>query len=84
MQAAVFRRLTPGAHWVDILGVDGHWKLADLDSCTKRGEPAIRHPIDDRYVHPDREHGVPARDEFDVYGLEQVLRVARRDRTRLR
>jgi hypothetical protein len=57
----------------NILRVDGRWKLADLDSCTQRGAPAIRHPINDVFLHPDREHGVPTRDEFDSYGLEQVL-----------
>jgi hypothetical protein len=58
----------------NILRVAGSWKLADLDSCTERGSPAVRQPPDERFVHPDRRDGPAlARDEFDLYGLEQTL-----------
>ena len=59
----------------NILRVGGRWKLADLDSCVPRGELAVRRPISDRYVHPDRHGGtaLPARDEFDSYGVERIL-----------
>jgi serine/threonine protein kinase len=57
----------------NILRVEGTWKLADLDSCVPRGTPSARGAINQRYLHPDREGAVPARDEFDDYGLEQVL-----------
>jgi len=60
----------------NILLVDGTWKIGDLDSCTRLGEPASRGPMAERkrYQHPDRRVGpTPARDEFDWWGLAQVL-----------
>ena len=58
----------------NILRVEGSWKLADLDSCTERGSPAGRQPIDERFVHPERRGGrALAREEFDFYGLDQIL-----------
>ena len=60
----------------NILLVDGMWKLGDLDSCVRVGEPVSRGPMaeDKRYQHPDRRVGpTPARHEFDWWGLEQVL-----------
>jgi hypothetical protein len=39
---------------------------------------AERGPMNERWVHPDRRGGVvPAREEFDFYGLEQVLAAIR-------
>jgi hypothetical protein len=38
----------------NILRVDATWKLADLDSCQRSGALARRHPINQRWVHPDR------------------------------
>lgn len=64
----------------NILRVEGMWKLADRDSCKRSGALARRHPINRRWVHPDRDEdpvGVRARREFDWYGLEQVLRCLR-------
>lgn len=60
----------------NILLVDGTWKLGDLDSCVRLGEPVNRGPMAERkrYQHPDRRVGpVAARQEFDWWGLEQVL-----------
>jgi hypothetical protein len=59
----------------NVLYVDGMWKLADLDSCLERGAPPLRQPLNEQYVHPDRRHGrpVPAREEFDYFGLESVV-----------
>jgi serine/threonine protein kinase len=60
----------------NILFVDGTWKLGDLDSCVRFGEPASRGPMAERkrYQHPDRRVGpAPARHEFDWWGLAQVL-----------
>jgi hypothetical protein len=62
----------------NILRVDGSWKLADFDSCVERGQPAVRGPVfveGGRYLHPDRKNtiDVPARDEFDLYGLREIL-----------
>jgi hypothetical protein len=66
----------------NILRVDGSWKLADFDSCVERGQPAVRGPIfveGGRYLHPDRKDAVPpaARDEFDLYGLREILKQLR-------
>jgi hypothetical protein len=36
----------------NILRVEGRWKLDDLDSCARRGEPAERQPNNEFYVHP--------------------------------
>jgi serine/threonine protein kinase len=58
----------------NVLRVDGVWKLADLDSCVERGMPAERGPRNKRYLHPDRRGGVvAARDDFDVFGLDEIL-----------
>jgi hypothetical protein len=60
----------------NILRVDATWKLADLDSCQRSGALARRHPINQRWVHPDRREEpvrVRARREFDWYGLDQIL-----------
>lgn len=59
----------------NILRVDGMWKLGDLDSCARLGEPVSRGPMAERkrYQHPDRRVGpTAAREEFDWWGLEQV------------
>lgn len=63
----------------NILRVEGVWKLADLDTCSERGSDSIRQPVGQRWVHPDRQQGypVPAREEFDLYGLDRVLAVLR-------
>lgn len=63
----------------NILRVNRLWKLADLDCCALRGTRSMRQPNDERWVHPERRHGrpVPARDEFDDYGLEQVVEAIR-------
>jgi hypothetical protein len=63
----------------NILRVGGVWKLADLDTCAERDSKTLRQPNNQRWVHPDRRHGrpVPAREEFDLYGLEQVLMTLR-------
>lgn len=60
----------------NILLVDGTWKLGDLDSCVRLGEPVNRGPMAERkrYQHPDRRDGpTPARQEIDWWGLDQVL-----------
>jgi hypothetical protein len=59
----------------NILRVNGAWKLADLDNCVNRGDIARARPKDDRWVHRDRlaEPPAHARDEFDWYGLKQIL-----------
>ncbi len=60
----------------NILRVEGTWKLGDLDSCVRLGERVSRGPMAERkrYQHPDRRKGpTPARQEFDWWGLEQVL-----------
>src|SRR5439155_10805504 len=65
----------------NILRVGGRWKLADLDSCTEIGAVAERHPTDERFLHPDRQARinnvelVPARPEYDLYGLEPTVRL---------
>jgi serine/threonine protein kinase len=62
----------------NIMRVDGVWKLADLDSCIARGDPVIRGPLRERYLHPDRRDGPsPARNEFDTWALEQVVQRVR-------
>ena len=64
----------------NILRVDGVWKLADLDACRRRNEYAEKYPRAERYRHRDRHDGRPvalAREEFDWYGLEQVVRELR-------
>jgi hypothetical protein len=67
----------------NVLRVDGQWKLADLDACVRRGEPAVRQHVGQFYVHPDRHSDVPpARDEFDHYGLQRILERLRRLDTR--
>jgi serine/threonine protein kinase len=69
----------------NILRVGETWKLADLDSCVRRGEPAGRRPLAERYLHPElRGASPPARDEFDAHGLEQVLAGLRSHLVRLR
>jgi hypothetical protein len=63
----------------NVLRVQGTWKLAGLDSAVERGAPAGRAPRPP-YVHPDHEGGqTPAREEFDWYGLEQVLVAMKRE-----
>ena len=60
----------------NILLVDGMWKLGDLDGCVRIGVSVSRGPMAEgkRYQHPDRRAGPsPARQEFDWWGLEQVL-----------
>jgi hypothetical protein len=58
----------------NILRVGQTWKLADLDSCVPLGAPAVRRPLNERYVHPDLDGArPPARGEFDLYGLSQVV-----------
>ena len=64
----------------NILRVGGVWKLADLDACRRRDEYADRYSRQERYRHPDRHDGQPvpwAREEFDWYGLDQVVRELR-------
>lgn len=63
----------------NIMLVGATWKLADLDTCAERGSDSMRQPIDQRWLHPDRKVGrpVPARDEFDWYGLERILELLR-------
>jgi hypothetical protein len=64
----------------NIFRVDGAWKLGDLNGCVERDSRMTHHPKDERFLHPDRlNRPVQARDEFDLYGLEQVL-VALRSR----
>ena len=58
----------------NVLRIGGTWKLADLDSCVPLGQPAVRRPRAERYVHPDVIDATPAaRYEFDDYGLRQIL-----------
>lgn len=53
----------------NVLRVEGRWKLADLDSCTRRGELSTRKPAD-RYLHPRRQAGDALADgDFDRYGV---------------
>jgi len=64
----------------NIFRVAGVWKLGDLDSCAKSGALARRHPVNERWLHPDRIENpveVRARREFDRYGLAEVLTALR-------
>jgi serine/threonine protein kinase len=63
----------------NVLRVDRVWKLADLDSCTRRGEPVTRTPGLSAYVHPKRRprKRVDAVDEFDYFGLEAMVEALR-------
>jgi len=62
----------------NVLRVNGRWKLGDLDSCTRRGEPVRRNPGIVRYIHPKRRTGVAmAVEDFDRWGLAEILRALR-------
>jgi serine/threonine protein kinase len=63
----------------NVLRVGGIWKLADLDSCTRRGEPVTRTPGLSAYIHPKRRPNkrVDAVDEFDHFGLEVMVKALR-------
>ena len=60
----------------NVLRVDGIWKLADLDSCTRRGEPVTRTPGLGSYIHPKRRASkrVAAVEEFDYFGLDVMVK----------
>jgi hypothetical protein len=57
----------------NVLRVDGAWKLADLDISAAKGAPVPDRNPPPRYMHPERREGVPACEEFDLYGLEQIV-----------
>lgn len=57
----------------NVVRVGGVWKLADLDSVVKEGEPIIGMPKDPRYRLPAVDVGDPARREMDEYGLRAIL-----------
>lgn len=64
----------------NVLRVDGVWKLADLDSCARRGAPVTRNPGFFRYVHPRRRAGADvamAAEDLGRWGLAEILRVLR-------
>ena len=65
----------------NVLRVGGEWKLADLDGCTRRGDPMPARVPREPWRHPEHVAGMPAREEFDRYGLDAILRELRTSET---